>query len=295
MGSMGAGIVARGKDRLLRIGLAQMRVRWDEPERNIRQAEAMLEQAADEGAHLAALPEYFVMPAKMGTEPIPGPLTQRFAAVARRLRLHVVLGSIGEKTRGAIYNTACLLDDRGRLVGRYRKRFLWWSERPETTPGREAPVFATRLGRIGLALCWDLAFPEHFRDLALAGAEVAVCPAHWQAGDRFGRLPVEDLPRVKPLIAAEEFLVDTCVGARAAENGMAVAFVNSAGRTTSSSGPDRIIGHSQVAVPFAGVLAQAGGRQRLLLADVDLDLVADAERSYGLREDAARCRRPRGG
>ncbi len=227
----------------------------------------------------------------MGTEPIPGPLTERFGRVARRLRLHVVLGSIGEKARGAIYNTACLLDDRGCLVGRYRKRFLWWTERHGTRSGREAPVFKTRLGRIGLALCWDLAFPEHFRDLALAGAEIVVCPAHWQAGDRFGRLSVEDLPRVVPLAAAEAFLVDTCVGARAAENGMAVAFVNSVGRTTTSSGADHIIGRSQVAVPFAGIVAQAGGRRKVLIADVDLDLVADAERSYGLREDAGRCRR----
>lgn len=273
--------------------MAQMPVRWDDPDANIRKAESLLRQAADEGADLAALPEYFVLPARAHSEPIPGPLTERFAELARDLRLHVVLGSIGEKAGSRIYNTACLLDDQGRLVGKYRKRFLWWSERDNTAPGRDAPVFRTRLGRIGLALCWDLAFPEHFRDLALAGAQIVVCPAYWQAGDRFGRLSAKALPQVRPLSHAEEFFINTCVGARAAENGMAMAFVNPVGRTKGSSGPDRIVGLSQVAVPFAGVVAHAGARPRLLVADVDLDLVADAERSYGLCEDASKDRRRR--
>jgi predicted amidohydrolase len=280
----------RGARQKLRIALAQMPVRFDEPQKNVQRAEKLLERAADEGADLAALPECFVLPPLMHAETIPGPLTQSFAALARRLRLHLVLGSIGERARGRVYNTACLLDDRGRLVGRYRKRFLWWTERQGTTSGGAAPVLQTRLGRIGLALCWDLAFPEHFRDLALAGAQVIVCPAYWQAGDRFGRLTPGRLPRVKPLAGAEEFFINACVGARAAENGVAVAFINAVGRTNTGVGPDRLVGQSQVAVPFAGVIAHAGSRSALLVADVDLGLVADAERSYGLCEDARRGR-----
>ena len=276
---------------MLRVGLAQMPVRWPEPEENIRRAEEYLRRAADQGVALAALPEYFALPARMGAEPVPGPLTERFAALARRLRMHVVLGSIGEKAGGRVYNTACLLDDRGRLVGSYRKRFLWWTERKGTTAGRDAPVVQTRLGKIGLALCWDLAFPEHFRDLALAGAQVVICPAYWAAGDRFGRLTPDDLPGARKFDRAEDFFVNACVGARAAENGMAVAFVNTVGRAKAAGGADRLIGLSQVAVPFAGVIARAPSRSTLLVADVDLDLVAEAERSYGLCEDARKIRR----
>jgi len=237
-----------------------------------------------------ALPEYFYLPASRHAEPVPGPLTQRFGNLARKLRLHVVLGSIGEKAGRRLYNTACLLDDRGQVVGTYRKRFLWWTERSHTSPGRQAPVFETRLGRIGLALCWDLAFPEHFRDLALGGAQIAVCPAFWQAIDRYGRLAAPDLPRLQPLRQAEEFFVNTCAGARAAENAMATAFINGIGRTDICGQIDRLIGQSQVVMPFLGVVAHAGKRAGLVLADIDLDLVADAERSYGLREDARRTR-----
>jgi predicted amidohydrolase len=147
-------------------------------------------------------------------------------------------------------------------------------------------VFETRLGRIGLALCWDLAFPEHFRDLALSGAQIVVCPAFWQAADRYGRLTSAELPRVQPLAKAEEFFVNTCAGSRAAENGIALAFVNGVGRTQIRGQAGHLIGQSQVAVPFAGVVAHARSRPTLLMADVDLGLVADAERSYGLCEDA---------
>lgn len=276
--------------RAIRLALAQMPVRWNDPEGNLRRAEALVAQAAAAGADLVALPEDFMRPPRLHAEPIPGPLTRHLAELARRHRIHLVTGSSGEVVGRRIYNTACLIDDRGRLLGCYRKRFLWWTERAGTTPGDSAPVFRTRFGRIGLAICWDLAFPEHFRDLALAGAELAICPAYWQAGDRFGRLAPAKTPRVRTLVRAEEFFIDACVGARAAENGMAVAFVNGAGRTRAAGRPDRLVGLSQIAVPFQGIVARADGQPGLLVADVNLGLARDAERVYGLREDARRLR-----
>ncbi|MCX7806723.1 MAG: carbon-nitrogen hydrolase family protein, partial [Planctomycetota bacterium] len=238
--------------RRVRIGLIQMTVDWSRPEGNILRAEELIGHAAKLGADIVALPECFVRPPRMYAEPVPGPLTKRFGEIARRNRVHLVMGSIGERDGRRIYNTACLLDDRGRLLGRYRKRFLWWTERLATSRGDLAPVFRTRLGPIGLALCWDLAFPEHFRELALAGARIVVCPAYWQAGDRFGRLKPGCERRIRKLARAEHFFVDACVGARAAENAMAIAFVNAAGRTRTEAGADRLIGHTQVAGPLAG-------------------------------------------
>ncbi len=277
----------------VRACLIQMTVNWAEPDENVLRAEELIGRAAGLGADIVALPECFVRPPRMHAEPVPGPLTKRFGEVARKNRVHLVMGSIGEREGRRIYNTACLLDDRGRLLGRYRKRFLWWTERPATSRGDTAPVFRTKLGPVGLALCWDLAFPEHFRELALAGARIAVCPAYWQAGDRFGRLRPGRERRIRRLERAEHFFVDTCAGARAAENAMAVAFVNAAGRTRTEAGADRLIGRSQVAVPLAGIVARAGEAPAVIAADIDMELVADAERSYGLLEDAARFRRSR--
>jgi predicted amidohydrolase len=270
----------------IRVALAQMPVHWAGPEGNVQRAEALVAEAAGRGAELVALPECFVAPPREYAEPVPGPLTRRFSHLAKKLRVHLVMGSIGERFGAQLFNTACLIDDRGWLIGRYRKRFLWFSERALGTAGTSAPVFRTRLGRVGLAICWDLAFPEHFRELALAGADLVVCPAYWQAGDRFGRLGPGQARRTAPLTRAEDFFINSCVPARAAENGMAVAFVNAVGRTVVDGRPDRLLGLSQVVVPFRGVLASAGDKPALVVADVDLELVREAERVYALREDA---------
>ncbi len=169
-------------------------------------------------------------------------------------------------------------------------------------PGGKAPVFKTRLGRIGLAICWDLAFPEHFRDLALAGAELAVCPSYWHSTDRYGRYGADGDAlndrlatgrRVARLVRAEDFFIDSCASARAAENAMAVAFVNFAGRTQPNVRGERLVGASQIVSPLAGVIARTGDRPGIVIGEVDLDLVADAERIYGVRADARAVRRGR--
>ncbi len=280
--------------RNVKIALCQTPFKEGGRERNADIAESYVVRAAKRGADLVVLPECFIDFARLYAEPVPsGPISRRFGALAAKLKVHLVMGTVGEKSRGKVYNTAALFDDRGRLVGRYRKRFLWWTERAEVAPGRKAPVFKTRLGRIGLAVCWDLAFPEHFRELALAGAEIAACPAYWQAGDRFGRLGPKRGRRAAPLTSAEDFFVNSCVPARAAENSLAMAFCNAAGRTRPQGRPDWLVGLSQVAVPLAGVLKRAGQKPDIVVADVDLDLVGDAERIYGTRHDVARTRKRR--
>ena len=75
----------------MRIALAQMPARSADPEVNMVRAEALLVQAADRGADLAALPEYFVLPADKAAEPVPGPLTERFGVLARRLHYEILL------------------------------------------------------------------------------------------------------------------------------------------------------------------------------------------------------------
>jgi predicted amidohydrolase len=282
----------RRRARRIRIALAQMPYSQGRLEKNLATAERYLVRAARRGADLVAFPECFADFARAYAEAVPsGPVCRRFAKLAGDLGVHLVMGSIGEKCGRRVYNTACIFDDRGELVGSYRKRFLWWTERATVSPGRDAPVFDTRLGRVGLAICWDLAFPEHFRELALAGAQLIVCPAFWQAGDRFGRLGPRRGRRAARLTGAERFFIDSCVPARAAENSVVMAFVNASGRTRPDGRPDRLAGRSQVAVPLNGVVARARERPRLLLADVDLSWSRDGERIYGTREDAGRAGR----
>lgn len=102
---------------------------------------------------------------------LPGPLTERLGALARETGLWLVPGSVWERTPEGIYNTAVVLSPEGELVASYRKCFPW--QPYETSrPGRGVVTFDVEgVGRIGLAICHDGAFPEVFRQLAWDGAE----------------------------------------------------------------------------------------------------------------------------
>ena len=118
-------------------------------------------------------------------EPIPGPTTERLAALARRVRRWICAGSMLERSGRSVYNTALLFSPRGELVVRYRKVFPWMPF--ETTArGTEPPaVFAIpRVGAFGVYICYDGWFPEMSRSLALRGAEVILHPTLTTTADR---------------------------------------------------------------------------------------------------------------
>ena len=109
------------------------------------------------------------------SQTVPGPLTEEIAAVARRHNMHVA-ACFFERAGGRFYNTAVLIDAGGRLLGRYRKVHLPPQEACVLTPGRQMPVFPTRLGKVGFMICYDIMFPETARCLALNGADLLCHP-----------------------------------------------------------------------------------------------------------------------
>lgn len=108
-------------------------------------------------------------------EPIPGPTTARLGELARAKHSYVIAG-LYERERGAVYNTAVLIDRQGNLVGRYRKVFLPRPEMEALTPGDEFPVFRTDFGTVGMMICYDVFFSDPARQLALHGAEIVFLP-----------------------------------------------------------------------------------------------------------------------
>ncbi len=151
---------------------------------------ALVEQAAREGARLVVTPE-------MGTtgycwfdraevaaqvEPIPGPTTARFAAVAAAFGIHLVIGMPEVEPRtGLYYNSAVLIGPQG-VIGRHRKTHVYISEPKWAAPGDLGhQVFETPLGRIALLICMDIHFIETARLVALAGADVICHISNWLA------------------------------------------------------------------------------------------------------------------
>jgi len=117
-------------------------------------------------------------------EPVPGPTTQRLSAVCKTLNTHVMLPLL-ERDADRVYNTVVLIDGQGKILGRYRKHQPTSYEMADGVhAGTEIPIFETKLGRIGIAVCFDLKFPEVGLALSRGRAELVFWPSMFKGGQR---------------------------------------------------------------------------------------------------------------
>ncbi len=242
---------------LLTVALAQMQV-GAAPEENFRRAAEAVAQAAAQHADLVLLPELWPCEHALArpqacADPAGQGFFARMQALAQAYRV-AVGGSHLERDGDRFYNTFALYAPDGRLWGAYRKihRFLPMGE-DILTPGEVVGLAATPWGEVGLAVCYDLRFPEIFRLQATAGARLLLVVAAWPEA------------RIRHW--------DALLPARAIENQAFVAAVNRAG----GQGTAPFGGHSSVLSPQGESLARAGSQETVLLATLDL-AQADAYR-----------------
>lgn len=151
------------------------------PEDNVREFAPLIAEAGRQHADLVVLPEtltFYGTRRKLAdcAEPVPGPSTEYFGALAREHNLYIVAGLV-ERDGALVYNVAALIGPDGKLAGKYRKAALPRGEiEAGLQPGHEFPVFDTRFGKLGLMVCYDGFFPEVARQLAVNGAEVIAWP-----------------------------------------------------------------------------------------------------------------------
>jgi predicted amidohydrolase len=230
--------------------------------RNREAAERLVRAAAADGAALVVLPEMFNVlgdPAVLrgGAEPLDGPTIAWARDLAAGLRLWLVAGSIIERVTGQDRhaNASCLIGPDGRVHAVYRKLHLFDADVPGAAmresdtvlPGDE--IVAAEAGgvRLGLAICYDLRFPELFRTLALDGCRLVALPSAFT--ERTGRDHWGVLVR-----------------ARAIENQVFVIAANQVGQTSPRL---RWFGRSLIVDPWGVVLAQAADRETYVVADLD--------------------------
>ena len=233
---------------------------------NLDKAESFVAAAARQGAQLVVLPEVFLWRGpraeeRNGAEPIPGPSTVRLADLARGLKLYLLAGSILEQTAGdtaggKVFNTSLLFDPRGEIIGRYRKTHLFDIDLPghvtiresdTRVAGDEVVTVPTELGVIGMSVCYDLRFPELYRRLTMAGAEIITIPsaftfptgaAHWEI----------------------------LLRARAIENQVYIIAPDQIGRSPSGHVD---FGNSMIVDPWGKPLARAADREMVIVAEID--------------------------
>lgn len=173
----------------------------------------------------------------------------------------------------------------GDILGTYQKKNLWHPERPHLTGSAHEPHAAFDVPtlphltgekpvRVGLLVCWDLAFPEAFRALIAQGADIIVIPSFWYMSD-------VDVVARQFNSDCEKIFLQSALVARAYENTAAVVFCNAGGL-------------SQVAMPILGGMGVIGtaeeeGNQSVMkVVEVDMEALKVAEENYKVRDDMAR-------
>ncbi len=250
---------------------------------------AGMEEAALAGADLVVFPETslqgypaattrghepeIIQSACDAAEPLDGPRVAELAGAARDLGLHVIFG-MTERTRqpGIVYNTTVLAGPGG-VIGTYRKVHVGITEQIIWARGCDWPVYDTPLGRIGMLICYDQAWPESCRELTLRGAELLVMSTAWSLRAE------ESVP--EEALSVEHYLLYG--RARAVENTRWFISAN----FTGPLGGLNFFGHSQVIDPLGHVVAATGSRpeQSMALAEIDV--------RGGIEAAQARSRGPR--
>ncbi|MFQ6038613.1 MAG: nitrilase-related carbon-nitrogen hydrolase [Candidatus Aminicenantales bacterium] len=246
----------------MKIALVQQHATRD-VEDNIARGEEAFSRAAEAGAELVAFAELAFLPflpqrpateeAIRYAETVPGPTTERFARLARQYGTVVVL-NLFETDGKHTFDSSPVIDADGTLVGVTRMVHIMegmgFHEKGYYTPGdRDSLVHPTRIGEVGVAICYDRHFPEYMRFLGLMGAQVVVIP---QAG-AVGEWP--------------EGIFQAEVHVAAFQNGYFAALVNRVGKEELLD----FSGESFVVDPRGQVIAQAPlGRDYLLTAECDL-------------------------
>jgi deaminated glutathione amidase len=238
---------------------------------NIARAAELAGEAASGGARLVALPEYLQYRGgddgyRASARPIPGDHTAPFSNVARQHDAWILVGSLAETSADPArpYNTSVLIRPDGTIAATYRKIHLFDvtvdngpadCESARVSAGDRTVVADIDGVSFGLSICYDVRFPELYRSLALAGAEVLTVPANFT--ERTGRDHWEALLR-----------------ARAIENG---AWVIAPAQTGGPTGHPAF-GRSMVIDPWGTVVAQAPDGVGIVHAELDIDRVAAVRR-----------------
>jgi N-carbamoylputrescine amidase len=276
----------------LTVGLVQQSCTADR-EANIAGSMAGIRAAAARGAGLVVLQElhaslYFCQSEDTRcfdlAEPIPGPATERFGALARELGVVIVTSLFERRGPGLYHNTAVVLEKDGSIAGRHRKMHIpddpAYYEKFYFTPGDLGfePI-ATSAGKLGVLVCWDQWYPEAARLMALAGADILIYPTAigWDPND-----PEEEQTR-----QLDAWI--TIQRGHAIANGLPLVSVNRVGFEPAPGAAEngqRFWGNSFVTGPQGEMLARGGSDgEKVLVVDLDLERSEHVRRIWPFLRD----------
>ena len=246
------------------LALCQMNVEEDK-KANIKKAESMICASAKNGADFVILPEMFNCPYdnsefKEYSEDINGETVSRISNVAKENGVYVVAGSIPERQEKQLYNTSFIFNRKGEVIGKHRKMHLFninisgkiqFRESDTLSAGNAITVVDTEFCKIGIAICYDIRFPELLRMMALEEAKLIIIPAAFNMIT--GPAHWEEVIRVRAI--DNQVFMAACSPARN-EKSTYVAY-----------------GHSMLVDPWGTILEKAGVGEEIIYGCVDLEQI----------------------
>lgn len=278
--------------RIINIGIVQQKIGSD-VEANKRSLSARITECANGGAQLVVLQElhntpYFCQVEDVDNfnlaEPIPGPSTEFYSMIAKRLHIVLVTSLFEKRAMGVYHNTAVVFDVDGLIAGMYRKMHIpddpAYYEKFYFTPGDLGfePI-QTSIGTLGVLVCWDQWYPEAARIMAMKGAEILIYPTAigWESSDTDDE---KTRQRDAWMISQR---------GHAVANGLPVVSVNRVGWEEDPSGQTKGIqfwGSSFIAGPQGEILYQASDvQEECRVVAVDFARTEDVRRIWPFFRD----------
>lgn len=241
--------------------LAQMQAVLGDKAKNLEKILTFIEKAAQNNADLVLFPELALTglstkeQTKELAESIEGPSIVKVQEWAENFNVKVIFG-FPEVVNNKVYNSACLINHNGELIGVHRKAHLWNEEANYYSAGDNFHVWETDIGKIGIMICYDTQFPESARLLALKGAQMILVPTG----------------NMSPFESLQPFNICS----RAEENQIFVITTNLVG----TEEPLYFFGESTAADPFGKIIAKADQTEKGILVNIDIGKIKEARKNY---------------
>ena len=271
------------------IGLIQTKV-FDNQNKNIENSVIKIKEAAKKKAKIICLPELFLSPyfcqsenhAKFKlAEKIPGRLSDIYCKLAKELSVVLMISLFEKKTTGFYHNTSIVIDDKGKIISKYRKMHIpddpGYYEKFYFTPGDLGfKSTKTKYGKVGSLICWDQWFPEAARLTTLKGAEILFYPTaigwHPKEKKQFGKSQLEAWITIQR--------------SHAIANGVFVAAINRIGLEKSGKRKIHFWGNSMIIDPSGNIIAKSkSDKEEILITKIDLNKIETARNHWPFLRD----------
>ena len=271
-----------------KIALIQMKMTSD-PKKNTAISINKIKMAAKRGAKVICMPELFLTKYFCQierhqnfnfAEKIPGPSSDIFSSLAKKLKVVLIISLFEKKTSGLYHNSSIVINEKGKILGKYRKMHIpddpQYYEKFYFTPGDLGfKSFKTSRGNLGTLICWDQWFPEAARLTALKGAEIIFFPTaigwHPKEKKKFGKSQLDSWLSVQR--------------SHAIANGIFVAAINRTGTEKQGNKKIEFWGNSVVFDPSGNVVKKANLKENILICEIDFKKVETTRRHWPFFRD----------